>query len=145
MSIDSQATEDENKSGKGSGEENPPPPLPPNLGDIVPPDNVNESGKGSGEKDPPLSQIHLENDDNSYDSQYLTTLYDQIKSHEAIAARDPLQHEIEMKKLKSKYDNALKAKKEYDKKKKIGKKIHPIHSVADHHEDKPKPYYFGRR
>ena len=147
MSIDSQETEDENDSGKGSGAESLPPPLSPSLGNDVPPDetndsekgsgaenppppspstlshvvpqdDVNDSGKGSGEKELPLLNIHLESDDNSYDSKYLTNLDDQIKSHEAIAAQDTDKHDIELKKLQSTYGNALKAKKNYDKKKK---------------------------
>ena len=53
MSIDSQETEDENDSRKGSGTENSPPPLPPTLGNVVPQDDVNDSGKGSGAENPP--------------------------------------------------------------------------------------------
>ena len=133
MSIDSQETEDDNDSGKGPGAENLSPPLSPTLGndqnpsppsspklsDIVPPDERNES---------------------DYDWENLKHLHDEIKLNESSFAQDPDKHAIELKNLKSKYDNALKAKKNSDKKKKIGKKMHPIHSVADHHEDKPEPF-----
>ena len=145
MSIDSQETEDDNDSGKGPGAENLSPPSSPKLSDIVPPDETNEIEKGAGEKDSPLSGIHLESDENSYDSENLKNLHDQIKLNESSLAQDPDKHAIELKNLKSKYDNALKAKKNYNKKKKIGKPLHPIHSVADHHEYKAESHNIGRR
>ena len=89
MSYDSEATEVDNDSGKGPGKKDPRSPSPPTLNNSVPQDDVNDSGEDSGKKDP-RSEIHLDSDDNSYDSKYLKNLNDQINRNESIAAKDPI-------------------------------------------------------
>ena len=147
MSYDSEATEVDNESGNGPSEKDQPPPFPSTLNNDIPKDNVNDSGKdpskkdppppisqtlnndvpqevvndsgkGSGEKGPSSSEILLDSDDNSYDSNHLKNLSDQIKRHELIASKDPDKHAIELKKLKIAYKNAAKQKKIYEKKRK---------------------------
>ena len=65
-----------------------------------------------------------------------------MKSHEACAAQDFDKYAIELKKIQAKYDIALKAKNDYDKKKMIGKTLHPIQFVAYRHGGKRVSYNF---
>ena len=98
MSSGGNDTIEESGNEKSHEDQNPPPPSPPKLAGIVPQDGTNDSGKGSGEKDPSLPSIHLESDNNSYDSENLKNLHDQIKFNEASLAQDPDKHAIEWKK-----------------------------------------------